>query len=176
PGPAAWWTHAGPDLSTRWTVHVPDIPAIDAEFLDLNPSGVMSGATRADKGFVYNSNTGDFTWLPDFGSGYNSDARRINASGVVTGNAIDADGSFFAATWAPPSAKAERVHAPGEDRNFTDTDGSHFKLGSGTNGINDQGTVAGGTTGGGKARPSQAFTKTASGEVVLLPAGYDQAF
>jgi hypothetical protein len=176
PGHAAWWTHTGTDMSTGWTLHVPDIPAINAEFLDVNPSGVMSGFTRSEQGFVYDSNNGDLTWLPDFASGYNSYARRINASGVVTGNAIDADGSFYAATWTPPYTTAERVHAPGENRNFTDTDGSHFKIGSGTNGINDQGTVAGGTTGGGPARPSQAFTKSASGEVALLPAGYDQAF
>jgi hypothetical protein len=82
---------------------------------------------------VYDSNTGDFTWLPDFGSGYNSYARRINASGVVTGNAIDAEGSFYAATWTAPYAMAERVHAPGEARNVTDPDGSHFKVGSETN-------------------------------------------
>jgi hypothetical protein len=36
--------------------------------------------------------------------------------------------------------------------------------------------VAGGTTGGGAARRIQAFTMSASGVVVLLPAGYDQAF
>jgi hypothetical protein len=87
---AAWWTHAGSDLSTGWTVHVPNIPGDPAAFLDVNPSGVMSGYSRAlAKGFVYDSNTGDLTWLPDFASGYDSWARRINASGVVAGNALD---------------------------------------------------------------------------------------
>ena len=175
-GHASWWTHAGPDLSTGWTVHVPDIPATQAEFLDVNPGGVMSGFSYdASKGFVYDSNTGEFTWLPDFASGYNSYARRINASGVVTGNAVDAAGSFFAATWSPPYAKAERVHAPGEDRNITYSDGSHHKFGSETNGINDQGTVAGATVNGGQTQLIQAFTKTAGGEVTRLAAGYDQA-
>jgi hypothetical protein len=177
PGFAAWWTHAGSDLSTGWTLHAPNIPATGAEFLDVNASGVMSGFSVAlEKGFVYDSNTGDFTWLPDFAAGYNSYARRINASGVVTGNAIDTAGDFYAATWTPPYTTAQRVHAPGENRNITDPDGTHYKAGSVTNGINDLGTVAGAILSHGTAQLVRGFTETASGEVTLLPAGYDQAF
>ena len=189
---AAWWTHAGPDLSTGWTVHVPDIPAVPAEFLDVNASGVMSGYSRSlRKGFVYDSNTGDLTWLPDFASGYDSWARRINASGVVSGSAVDDAGNPFAAIWRPPYTRAERVHAPGENQNLTE-DGTHFKVGSETDGINDQGTVAGYTFVGGPVHDVpewthskqwrnayapvwQAFTRSGSGRVTQLPAGYDLA-
>jgi uncharacterized membrane protein len=172
---------------------VPDIPAVPAGFLDVNASGVMSGySRRLAKGFVYDSNTGDFTWLPDFASGYDSWARRINASGVVTGNALDDAGTPYAAIWRPPYTNAERVHAPGENQNFTEPDGTHLKVGSQTNGINDQGTVAGSTFLGGPVHDVeqwthskqwrnayapvwQAFTRSGSGQVTQLPAGYDLA-
>jgi hypothetical protein len=190
---AAWWTHTGLDLGTGWAVHVPDIPAVPAVFLDVNASGVMSGYSRPmGKGFVYDSNTGDFTWLPDFGSGYDSWARRINASGVVSGSAVDDAGDPYAAIWRPPYTKAERVHAPGESREFIDSTGARYKIGSETDGINDQGTVAGYTFLGGPAHDVEqwarskqwhdaygplntAFTKAADGRIMKLPAGYDQA-
>lgn len=189
----SWWTHAGPDMTTGWTLHVPDIPAITGEFLDVNASGVMSGYSRPmAKGFVYDSNSGDFTWLPDFGSGYDSWARRINASGVVTGNALDESGTPYAAIWRPPYTKAERLHAPGESQSFADSTGARYKIGSETDGINDQGTMAGTTFLGGPVHDvaqwarshqwhdayaplDQAFIKSASGHITRLPAGYDQA-
>src|SRR5262245_37664699 len=31
---AAWWTHAGSDLSAGWSLHVPDIPGTRTEFID----------------------------------------------------------------------------------------------------------------------------------------------
>jgi hypothetical protein len=192
-GRASWWTHAGPDLNTGWTLHVPDIPATEAEFLDVNPGGVMSGVSYdMGQGFVYDSNTGAFTWLQDFASGYASWARRINASGVVAGSALDASGTSYAAIWEPPYATAVRVHAPGESQNITNPDGSHYTAGSETDGINDQGTVAGYTFLGGPvhdvsqwARSKQwrnayaplvqAFSRSADGGVTRLPAGSDQA-
>jgi len=190
---AAWWTHAGPDLSAGWTLHVPEIPAVPAEFLDVNPGGVMSGYSYdTGEGFVYNPNTGDFTWLPDFAGGHYSWARRINASGVVAGSAVDASGTSYAAIWRPPYATAQRVHAPGESQNITFPDGTHGKVGSETDGINDQDTVAGYTFVGGPVHDVaqfartrdwrnsyapliQGFTKSAVGGVTRLPAGYDQA-
>jgi hypothetical protein len=190
----AWWTHSGSDMSVGWTLHVPDIPGTTfAEFLDVNPSGVMSGfAYDRSQGFVYNSNTAELTWLPGFGSGLGSWARRINASGVIAGSAADDTGTSYAATWRPPYAKAERVHAPGESQNVTFPDGTHVQVGSEVDGINDQGTVAGYTFLGGPVHDVdqyattkqwrngyapllQAFSKSASG-VTRLPAGYDQAF
>jgi hypothetical protein len=194
-GHAAWWTHTGSDLSTGWQVHPVDIPGSDrSEFLDVNASGVMSGFTYdLGQGFVYDSTTGALTWLPDLAGGYQSWARRINASGVVTGNALDAEGDPFAAIWRPPYTHAERVHAPGENKNYTLPDGTHVKIGSETDGINDEGTVAGLTFLGGPvhdvaqwARSKQwhdayapllqGFAKSADGEVTRLPAGYDQAY
>jgi hypothetical protein len=76
----AWWTHSGSDMSVGWSLHVPDLPGTAfAEFLDVNPSGVMSGfAYDRSQGFVYNSSTAELTWLPGFGSGLGSWARRIN--------------------------------------------------------------------------------------------------
>jgi hypothetical protein len=192
-GRASWWTHAGPDLSTGWTLHVPNIPATEAEFLDVSPGGVMSGYSYdTEQGFVYDSNTGAFTWLPDFASGYASWARRINATGVVAGSAVDASGTSYAATWQPPYAKAERVHAPGEGQNISGSDGSHNKVGSDSDGINDQGTVVGYTFLGAPVHDvaqfardkqwrnayaplDQAFSRSADGRVTRLPAGYDQA-
>src|SRR5262249_11127753 len=117
-GRAAWWTHAGTDPSRGWSLHVPDIPATDPEFLDVNPNGIMSGSS-AEGGFVYDSNTGEFTPLPDFGAGHHSWGRRINAHGVVAGSAVDALGTSYAAIWRPPYAKAERVHLPGENQDIT---------------------------------------------------------
>jgi hypothetical protein len=187
-GRAAWWTHTGPDLSAGWTLHVPDIPATDAEFLDVNAGGVMSGVTYDSKqGFVYDSNTSTFTWLPDFASGHAAWARRINASGVVIGSAADAAGVSYAAIWRPPYAKAERVHAPDESPIITLADGTRATGGSEIDGLNDQGTLVGytyvGLTPGAPSQPPasgsepmiQSFTKSARGDVTLLPAGHGQA-
>src|SRR5262245_58883578 len=140
---AAWWTHTGSDMSTGWTVHVPDIPEANTEFLDVNPAGIMVGFSLDAGGFVYDSNTGAITSLPDFASGHAARGRRINASGVVAGAALDDSGTSYAAIWRPPYTSAERVHAPGESQNFTFPDGTHVKVGSETDGINDQGAVAG---------------------------------
>jgi hypothetical protein len=193
-GHAAWWTHTGSDLGTGWALHVPNIPATNAEFLDVNAGGVMSGVSNdSGHGFVYNSNSGEFTWLPDFASGYVSWTRRINASGVVTGSAVDESGTSYAAIWRPPYSKAERVHAPGENQNMTLADGTQTKAGSETDGINDDGTVVGYTYLGGPVHDVaqfatqkqwrngyapllQAFTRSAQGGVTRLPAGYDQAY
>jgi hypothetical protein len=190
-----WWTHTGSDLSGGWALHVPDIPSTtNAEFLDVNASGVMSGyAYDLGQGFVYDSNSGNVTWLPDFASGLFSWARRINASGVVSGSAVDDSGTSYAAIWRPPYARAERVHAPGENQNITFPDGTHGNVGSETDGINDEGVVAGYTMLGGPvhdveqfARTKQwrngyapllqAFSKSVPGGVTRLPAGFDQAF
>ena len=191
----AWWTHSDADPSTGWSLHVPAIPDTTiAEFLDVNAGGVMSGvAYDLGQGFVYDSNTGAFTWLPDFASSYFSWARRINASGVVTGSAFDNDGTSYAAVWRPPYAQADRVHAPGESQNITFPDGTHIKVGSETDGINDEGTLAGYTFLGGPAHDVdqfartkqwrnayapllQAFTRSNPGGVTRLRAGFDQAF
>jgi hypothetical protein len=190
---AAWWTHAGSDLSTGWSLHVPDIPGIRTEFLDVNASGVMTGASYDDGyGFVYDSHSGELHWLPDFAGGYGDYPRRINASGIISGEAIDASDDSYAAIWRPPYTQGERVHAPGESRDFTLSDGTHVKNGSATYGINDEGTVAGYTFLGGPVHDVpqythakewhdvyapliQAFAKSADGDVTRLPAGYDQA-
>jgi hypothetical protein len=177
---AAWWTHSGADPSRGWSLHVPETPATDSEFLDVNKSGLMSG-TSADtgRGFVYDSNTGNFTWLPDFASGHQSWARRVNASGVVAGSAADASGASYAAIWRPPYAKAERVHLPDEGKQITRPDGSHAKGSSEIDGINDQGDVAGYTSLGtgpddGNAQ-LRGYTKLASGQLTEL-AGHGQAY
>lgn len=95
-GLAAWWTHGGSDLNIGWTLHV---PGFRGEFLDVNPSGVMTGFNR-DTGdsFVYDSNSGDFHVLPDFDGGYATYGRRINAFGVVSGSAGH-DDAGYAAIW-----------------------------------------------------------------------------
>lgn len=193
-GRAAIWTHTGADLARGWSLRVPDLPVPNTEFLDVNASGVMSGFSYdLGEGFVYDSNTGAFTLLPDFAGGFQTWTRRINASGVVTGSGRDAAGTPFAAIWRPPYTRAERVHAPGETQNWTDENGVHSQYGSETDGINDQGTVTGGTAHGGRVSDAsfwakqhlwrnywspltQAFTKADNGPVTQLPAGYDQAY
>ncbi len=179
-GHAAWWTHAGSDPSRGWSLHVPDIPATEAEFLDVNLSGLMSGVSYDTKqGFVYDSNTGHFTWLPDFASGHQSWPRRINASGVVAGSADDAPGTSYAAIWRPPHTKAERVHLPDESKDITRPDGSHARGSSEIDGINDQGDMTGytslGTGPGDDNAQLQGYTKSASGRLSRLP-GHDQAY
>lgn len=102
---AVWWTHTGTDLSTGWTIHqVPGIPAGDnTEVLDANASGVMA-VSDADSGqsWVYDSGTGALTPLPALPGGTASEARRINASGEVSGWAQARDGNGYAAVWLPP--------------------------------------------------------------------------
>lgn len=193
-GHAAFWTHAGTDLSSGWSLHVPDLPFTNTEFLDVNPSGVMSGFSYdSGEGFVYDSRTASLTVLPAYPGGFGQWARRINAAGVVAGSAQDASGVGYATIWRPPYNQPTRLHLPGEGQNLTLPDGTHTKIGSETDGINDQGTVAGVTSLGGPVHDvpqwsltnqwrnayaplAQALTATADGNVQRLPAGYDQAF
>lgn len=137
-GHAAYWTHTGTSLDSGWTIHTPSVPGVDPEFLDVNNAGQMNGfAYGSGEGFVYDLRTGVTTQLPPVHSDIWGDyewARRINASGAVSG-----DSGGFATVWYPPYTQPTRVHAPGEARTAYGTHG----VGSSAPGINDQGTVAG---------------------------------
>lgn len=192
-GHAAYWTHAGSDLSTGWTVHVPSLPFGNTEFLDVNQSGVLSGFSwDTGDGFVFDSRTQSLTVLPSYPGGFGQWARRINASGVVSGGAFDSTGTSYATIWKPPYITATRLHLPGEGQNVTFPDGTHTKVGSEADGINDYGTVAAYTFLGGPVHDVpqwsrtkqwrngyapliQALTASEDGHVTRLPAGYDQA-
>jgi len=79
-GRAAWWTHTGPDLSAGWTLHVPDIPATDAEFLDVNAGGDLmkfAETVAINRGLsvrVFSSVSDAREWL------LGEDARSMNAA------------------------------------------------------------------------------------------------
>lgn len=149
-GPAAFWTHTGTDPSSGFTVHTVDRPEVpNAELLDINSSGVATGfGYDTGRGFVYNTVTGEFHLLPDFGAGGSYVwPRRINDAGVVAGGAYAADGTEYAGTWAPPYNTATRLHVPDEEQVMTWTDPVTgqvwtWKAGSEADGINNDGTVA----------------------------------
>jgi hypothetical protein len=146
----AFWTHTGSDPTSGYTLHLVDPPdAPGAELLDINASGVATGfSDYTGRAFVYNTGTGEFHLLPDFGAGGSyAWPRRINNAGVIAGGAYTADGTEYAATWAPPYTTATRVHVPNEEQVVSVTDPSTgqvfaWKYGSEATGVNDAGTVA----------------------------------
>jgi len=151
---AGWWTHAGSDLSTGWTFHaIAELAGMDSEVLDANTAGVMVGFVYGNgpgAGFVYDSNTSQLTWLPNLPGGHGIGySRRINASGVVAGGAIDRQWGEVAVTWAPPYTAAHKLPDVGASQSVGTQQYKNSKMFSEADGINDAGDTAGTTSLGG---------------------------
>lgn len=138
-----YWTPDG----LGFVRHSPNLPA-EGELLDVNNAGVAVGFDEdAGEGFVLNTVTGAFNYLPDMAGGSSDRPRRINSSGVIAGAASDPTGTWVATTWAPPYNHAHQVGVPGEQQVMTWTDPDTGQVytwiaGSEADGINDAGTVA----------------------------------
>lgn len=143
----AYWTPNGRSAADGYVLHQPDVPAA-GEFLDVNDAGTaVAFDDSTGQGFVYDTGTGAFRFLPDYAGGYNDRPRRINAHGVIAGVAIDADGNGFATTWSGSYGTARRVHAPGEEQQVRwvdPVDGTVYVYtnGSEADGIDDDGNLA----------------------------------
>lgn len=196
-----YWTPDG----SGFVRNSPDVAA-EGELLDVNNAGVAVGFDEdAGQGFVLNTVTGAFDYLPDLGGGQSDRPRRINSSGVIAGAASDPNGTWIATTWSPPYDRAHQVGVPYEQQAMTWTDPGtgdvyNWIAGSEADGINDSGTVAVFAAdpdphlmrAHGKSRFSQApgdddplygpdvpavpMTKTASGRLNVLHTTGDQAY
>jgi hypothetical protein len=202
---ATYWTPDGPSSSSGFARHTPDLPAA-GELLDVNNAGVAVGFDEdAGQGFVLNTTTGAFRYLPDMAGGYSDRPRRINDEGVIAGAASDPNGTWVATTWAPPYGSPHQVGVPWEQQvmSWTDPDTGEvytWVAGSEADGINDAGTVAVFAADGdshvmrahGDSRfsrdpgsdqpvdvssvPAVPMTKTASGRLTVLHTSGDQAY
>ncbi|WP_460786347.1 hypothetical protein [Nocardioides maradonensis] len=142
---ATYWTPSS-SAPSGFVRHTPNLPAA-GELLDVNSSGVAVGFDEDNgQGFVLDTTTGAFRYLPDLAGGRSDRPRRINRSGVIAGAAADQNGTWLATTWAPPYDKAHAVGVPGEQQltTWTDPDGNVFTwiAGSEADGINNAGTTA----------------------------------
>jgi hypothetical protein len=142
-----FWTPDGAAIDGGYTRHAPAVPT-SGEFLDVNNAGVAVGFDGdAGQGFVFDTVTGAFRFLPDMAGGQADRPRRINAAGVISGAASDPNGTWIATTWSPPYNSPHPVGVPWEQQAMTWTDPStgqvyNWIAGSDASGINDAGTVA----------------------------------
>lgn len=138
-----YWTPDG----AGFVRHSPKLAA-EGELLDVNNAGVAVGFDEdAHQGFVLNTVTGTFGYLPDMAGGQSDRPRRINSAGVIAGAASDPNGTWVATTWAPPYNRAHQVGVPYEQQLMTWTDPDTGEVytwiaGSEADGINDAGTLA----------------------------------
>lgn len=163
-GHAVYWTHAGSDLSTGWSIHlIPNDPVVNDFIGDINAHGQMVGTggndpvTGVSEGYVFDVTTGTVTLLPGLG-GNNEYDRRINDAGVVADTAADPKGVIHAVTIAPPYTKVNLLPDAGGSRSFSAPD-SHSKTGSGATGINNSRQVVGASFNGGHIADTELFAR-----------------
>lgn len=132
---------AGVHRATYWVAQVAHQVPVDLEdgwIEDVNQQHVAVGAgwdaaAEVYKGYVFDVDTGDLTWLPGIG-GDGADARRINEHGVAVGGGNTANGTAFPLRWSPPYASAERLPKAGSNQHHQ---------GAWAAGNNDHGTIVG---------------------------------
>lgn len=190
---AVWWTHAGPDLATGWTIHQVPVGPGSSELLDVNQNGLMVGVfDDTGQAFVYDSGTGATSWLAKLPGGHWTYGRRINASGVVAGTADAQDGLDHATVWRPPYTVATKLANAGGSQSIGTKDGAKVKNGTQATGINDAGTAIGTTLLGSHVEDTASYARNgewrgglappyipvlwhADGQVERLDAGVSQA-
>lgn len=87
------------------------------------------------RGYVFDIDTGEVTWLPGIGGDWAS-ARRINEHGVAVGDGGAANGTGHPLRWRPPYRSADRLPKLG---------GSAWHTGAWAAGNNDHGDIVGST-------------------------------
>lgn len=174
---ATYWTNDG----SGYQIHtLPGDPLIYDEVLDVNQHGRMvvygwDPAASEGVSYVYDLPTG--RWFKLARIGPDTRGRRINASGVVSGGGSNQQGNSFAATWAPPYTKLNKLPRVG--------------FGTYANGINDAGVAVGGILRGrytpavdptvrhlqdrGYYPMNRAMQWAANGTATMLPSLFSQA-
>lgn len=189
---ATWWTHTGADLATGWIIHTVPLPADNTEVLDVNRNGVMVGSDDdTGQSWVYDSQHGTLTWLPDLPGGSWNFGRRISTTGEVAGSADNQRGVGLATIWKPPYTSAYKLPDAGAGQSVGTQAGAHLTTFDEADGVNDSGTVVGDTTLGGHTQDTwyaarngfwrdglapliQAIEWHPNGQVDRLPAGLTQ--
>jgi hypothetical protein len=128
---ATYWTNDG----SGYQIHtLPNDPLVNDEVLDVNQHGRMivygwDPAANVSASLVYDLATNRWFRLASLGP--DTRGRRINDAGVVAGGGSNSNGDSFAATWAPPYTKANKLPRVG--------------FGTYAPGINNAGVAVGGT-------------------------------
>ncbi len=134
---------SGIERATYWIdgiAHRVPVDLEDGDLLDVTESHLAVGdgydAGRDQwRGYVFDLDTGEVTWLPGVGGDWAS-ARRINEHGVAVGDGGSANGTGHPLQWRPPYVTAERLPKIG---------GSAWRSGAWAAGINDHGDIVGST-------------------------------
>jgi len=131
----------GVERATYWVDQVAHQVPVDLEdgwIQDVNQQHIAVGAgwdaaSETYRGYVFDLDTGDVTWLPGVG-GDSADARRINEHGVAVGGGTTANGTSVPLQWSPPYSSASRLPKAGSNQNHE---------GAWAAGNNDNGTIVG---------------------------------
>ena len=134
---------SGADQATYWIggiAHQVPVDLEDGDLLDVTENHLAVGAgfdAELDqwRGYVFDLDTGEVTWLPAIGGDWAS-ARRINEHGVAVGDGGAANGTGHPLRWQPPYTSAERLPKLG---------GSAWRTGAWAAGNNDHGDIVGST-------------------------------
>jgi hypothetical protein len=134
----------GIERATYWIEGVPhQVPdGLDwGDLLDVTEGHLAVGGgydpvLGRDRGYVFDIDTGELTFLPGIGGDW-AGARRINEHGVAVGDGASANGTGHPLRWRPPYAEAERLPKLG---------GSAWRSGAWAAGNNDHGDVVGSIT------------------------------
>ena len=127
---------AGIERATYWVdgvAHAVPVDLEDGDLLDVTEGHLAVGdgydpTADRDRGYVFDIDTGEVTWLPGIGGDWAS-ARRINEHGVAVGDGGAANGTGHPLRWRPPytrrraaarsSAAARGAPAPGRPATTT---------------------------------------------------------
>jgi len=132
---------SGVERAAYWIGEVTHQVPVDlsgGELLDVTEGHLSVGVGYDEendrvRGYVFDIDTAELTWLPGIGGSYSS-ARRINEHGVAVGDGISTNGTSHPLRWSPPYETAERLPKLG---------GTGDGWGAWAAGNNDRGDVVG---------------------------------